>query len=79
MSRKQLVLFSNKTVLKQYTVKPHQYAPVNKQGSTVNIKSPYVITHVCQNFAVRDVRGQILKNIYQASYLLPSDFPRNFS
>ena len=38
-------------------------------------KSPYVR----QNFGVRDVRGQVSKNIYQASYLLPSDFSNNFS
>ena len=31
-----------------------------------------------QNFGVRDVRGQIPKIIYQASYLLPSDFASNF-
>ena len=48
------------------------------QGSTI-IKLAYVITYVCQNFGVRDVRGQIPKNIYEASYLLPSDFPYKFS
>ena len=35
-----------------------------------------MITYVCQNFGVDDVHGQIPKRIYQASYLLPSDFPR---
>ena len=45
------------------------------QGSTITIKSPYV----CQTFGVRDVRGQIPEIIYQVSYLLPSDFPNNFS
>ena len=30
------------------------------------------------NFVVHEVRGQIPKRIYQASYLLPSDFPNNF-
>ena len=48
------------------------------QGSTISLKSPYVITYVCQNFGVHDVRGQIPKHMYQA-YLLPSDFPNNFS
>ena len=33
----------------------------------------------CQNFAVRDVRGQIPKSILQTSNFLPSDFPYNFS
>ena len=28
------------------------------QDSTITIKSPYVITHVCQNFSVRDLLGQ---------------------
>ena len=47
------------------------------QGSTVIIKSPYVITYMCQNFGVRDVRGQMPKSIYQATYLLLTDFPNN--
>ena len=49
------------------------------QSSTITIKSPYVITYLCQNFGVRDVRMQIPRSIYQVSYLLPSDFPNNFS
>ena len=39
------------------------------QGSTITIKSPYVITYVSQNFGVRDVPGQMSKSIYQALYL----------
>ena len=50
-----------------------------QQASTITIKSPYGIAFVCQIFGVRDVRGQIPKSIYQALYLLPSDFPNNFS
>ena len=50
-----------------------------KQGPAITIKLPYVITYVCQNFGIRDVCGQIPKRIYQASYLLPIDFPNNFS
>ena len=50
-----------------------------QQGSTITIKSAYVITYVCQKFGVCDICGQILNGIYQASYLLPSDFPNNFS
>ena len=50
-----------------------------RQGSTVTIKSRYVIRYMCQNFGVRNVCGQILKSIHQASYLLPSDFENNFS
>ena len=38
-----------------------------------------MITYVCQNFGVRDIRGQIPKSLQQALYLLPSDFPNNFS
>ena len=49
------------------------------QGSTITIKSPYVITYVCQNFVVSDARGQIPKNVYQVSNFSPSDFPNNFS
>ena len=49
------------------------------QGLTITIKSLSMITYVCQNFGVRDIRGQIPKSMYQASYLLPSDFPNNFS
>ena len=49
------------------------------QGTTITIKLPYVITYVCQNFGIRDVCFQIPKRIYRASYLLPSDFPNNFS
>ena len=49
------------------------------QGLTITIISPYVITYVCQNFVVRNVREQIPKNIYEASYLLPSGSPNNFS
>ena len=43
------------------------------QSSTITIKSP----HVCLNFGVGDARGQIPKSIYEASSLLPSDFPNN--
>ena len=53
--------------------------PLSIQGSTVTIKSPYEITYVCQNFDVRDVHGQTPKSIYQASYLLRSNFLNNFS
>ena len=49
------------------------------QGSTITIKLLYVITYVCQNFGVHNVHGQIPKGIYQASLLLTSDFPNNFS
>ena len=45
------------------------------QGSTTTIKSPHVITYMCQIFGRCDIRGQIPKSIYQALYLLPSDFP----
>ena len=38
-----------------------------------------MIMFVCQNFGVHDIHGQIPKSIYQVSYLLPSDFPKNFS
>ena len=47
------------------------------QGSTIIIKLTYVITYVCQNFGVHDIYVQIPKSIYQASYLLPGDFPNN--
>ena len=30
--------------------------------------------YLCQNFALHEVCKQIPKSIYQASYLLPSDF-----
>ena len=50
-----------------------------EQDSTITIKSLCMITYSCQNFGVRDVCGKIPKSIYQASYLLPSDFPNNFS
>ena len=36
---------------------------VSFQGSTLTVKSPYVITYTCPNFSVRDVRGQIPKQI----------------
>ena len=48
-------------------------------GSTIIIKSPYVITYMSRNFGVRDVLGKILKSICPASYLLPTDFANNFS
>ena len=35
--------------------------------------------YVYQSSGVRDGHGQIPKSKYQASYLLPSDFPNNFS
>ena len=35
------------------------------------------ICYVCQKFGVLDLHGQIPKS--QVSYLLPSDFPNNFS
>ena len=38
-----------------------------------------VIMYVYQNFGVREVHGQIPKSIYQASCLLPTDFPNSFS
>ena len=38
-----------------------------------------MITYIYQNFGVHDVHGQIPKSIYQASYLLPTDYPNNFS
>ena len=49
------------------------------QGSTIKIKSPCVITYVCQSFDVTDICGQIPESIYQASYLLNSDFPDKIS
>ena len=49
------------------------------QVSTITIKSPDVITYVYHNFGVHDVRGQIPKSIYQASYFLSRDFPDNWS
>ena len=52
---------------------------VLEQDSTITIKSLYVITIMCQNFGMRDIRGQVPKRINQMSYLLPSDFPNNFS
>ena len=51
----------------------------SRQGSTIIIKLPYLISYVCQSFGVRHVRGQIPKNIHLAPYLLPNDFPNNFS
>ena len=48
---------------------------IHDQGSTITIESSDVITYVCQKFAVRNVRGQIPESLYQASYLIPSDFP----
>ena len=36
--------------------------------------------HVCvPKFGMCEVWGPVPKSIYQASYLLPSDFPNNFS
>ena len=49
------------------------------QGSRITIRLPYVIAYVWTNFGVRNVLGQIAKSIHRASYLLPSDFPNNFS
>ena len=46
---------------------------VVNQGSAVIIKMPYVITYSAY------VHGQLPKSIYQPSYLLPTDFPSNFS
>ena len=63
----------------------HNIYPKLNQKSYLNwclantINYLYVIMYVCQNFGVRDVRGKIPKNIYQASYLLSSDFPNNYS
>ena len=53
--------------------------PRTQKGLTITIKLPYVIANVFQNFSVRGIRRQIPKSIYQASYLLPSDFPNHFS
>ena len=39
----------------------------------------YLTTYVRQNVGVRDILGQIPKSMCQALYLLPSDFPKNFS
>ena len=39
-----------------------------------------VCDHVClPKFGIHYVCGLIPKSIYQASYLLPSDFPNNFA
>ena len=38
----------------------------NNQGLTITRESPYV-NH--QNFSIHDIRGQIPKSIYHASYL----------
>ena len=48
---------------------------MNDQGWAITMKLPYVITYVCQNFDARDVRGEIPKSIYNASYFLPIIFP----
>ena len=55
----------------------HSVTPV--QDSTITLKLPYLIIVVCQNIDVGDVLGQIPKSIYQALYLLLSDFLNNFS
>ena len=52
---------------------------VLEQDSTITIISLYVITIMCQNFGMRDICGQVPKSMNQMSYLLPSDFPNNFS
>ena len=44
---------------------------MNDQGWAITMKLPYV----CQNFDARDVRGEIPKSIYNASYFLPIIFP----
>ena len=35
--------------------------------------------HVGQNFCIRDVLGQMPENISGTPYLLPNNFPSNFS
>ena len=75
------VTFHEQNNLNKYILKLFCFVNVKvwaSQCSTVTIKSPYVITYVCQNFGICDVRGKITKSIYQKSYLLPSDFPNNF-
>ena len=47
------------------------------QVLTITIKLPYMVTYVCWNFGICDTLVEIPKSIYQASYLLPSDFPNN--
>ena len=34
---------------------------------------------MCQDFGIRDIRRQIPKSIYQATYLLTTDFLNNFA
>lgn len=51
----------------------------NCQGSTMTIIFSYVITYVCQTFEVCKAGGVMSKSMYQAPYLLPSNFPNNFS
>ena len=36
----------------------------SNQGSTITIKSPCMITYMCQNFGVRDKRGQMPRKTY---------------
>ena len=36
----------------------------SNQGSTITIKSPCMITYRCQNFGVRDKRGQMPRKTY---------------
>ena len=49
------------------------------QGSTISIKSLYVIMYVGQNFGIHDVCRQIPKSKYQVSYFKSSDFLNNLS
>ena len=75
------ITFLEQNNLNKYILKLFCFVNVKvwaNQCLTVTIKSPYVITYVCQNFGICDVRGKITKSINQASYLLPSDFPKNF-
>ena len=50
-----------------------------RQGSTIIMKMLYMIIYMYQKFGICDIHWQIPENIYKTSYLLPTDFPNNFS
>lgn len=54
-------MINDKSYRKLIDCKPSGW--FTSSGSTITIKSPYMITHVCQTFGVRDVRVIIVISI----------------
>ena len=55
------------------------FSVLHKTGHYRGLAIIIKLLYMGQKFGIHDILGQIIESIYQVPYLLPSDFPYNFS